>query len=61
MGPSLGKLQTSASDKVSYHSRNKHFAGLRLGHDSGCGVHRYAANVLTSDFNLTGMETRADR
>ena len=42
-------------------SGSKNFAGLRLGHDSGRGMHREAANVPTSDLNLNGMETRADR
>src|SRR5450432_1359970 len=59
MRPSLGKFQTGTGDKVRYDSRNKHFAGQRLGHDAGCGMHGDPSNIPTSHFDLTGMETRA--
>ena len=61
MRPALGKFQAGTGDEVGDNARDEHFAGLRLCHNSGCGVNRDAANIATSDFNLTGMDTRAKR
>ena len=61
MRPALGKFQTSAGDEVRYNSRNENFAGLSRCHDSGCGMHRDAADIPASDFNLACMETSAER
>jgi hypothetical protein len=53
MRPSFGKSQAGTSDKVRYNSRNKDFAGLRLGHDEGCAMHGDPTNIPTSHFDIT--------
>ena len=61
MRPALGKFQAGAGNEVRDNARNKNLAGLRLRHNSGCGVNRDAANIATPDFNLTCMDPRAER
>ena len=61
MRPAFGKFQAGAGDEVGDNARNKDFAGLRLRHNSGCSVNCDSADIATSDFNFTRMDTRAKR
>ena len=60
MRAALGEFQAGAGHEVSHNSRNENFAGLRLGHDAGRGVHSYASNIPASDFDLAGMQTATE-
>ena len=61
MRAALGEFQACAGHEVSHNFLNENFAGLRLGHDTGRGMHGYAADIPASDFDLAGMQTRTQR
>ena len=61
MRSALRKLQACPRHKVRYNSRNKNLAGLRLSHNTSCRMHRYTADIPAPDFNLSGMQTSAER
>jgi hypothetical protein len=61
MRTSFGEFQAGASDEIGDHSGNKNLARRAVRHDASRGVNGDAADIPTSQLDLAGMQTGAQR
>ena len=61
MRSALGEFQPGPCHKVRDNSGNENFVRLGERHDASCGVNGNAADIPTSQFDLAGMQTGAQR
>ena len=61
MRSAIREFQTSSGHKIGHDPRDKDLVSVGLRHDASRGVHGNTADIPASDFDLTGVEARAQR